>query len=63
MYELLKARRSIRKFQDKQVEGDKLDTILKCALLSPSSRGRQPWEFIVVTDQKLLQKLSACKEH
>jgi len=63
MYELLKARRSIRKFQDKQVEDDKLDTILKCALLAPSSKGRQPWEFIVVTDRELLQKLSACKEH
>lgn len=63
MYELLKARRSIRKFQDKQVEKEKMDTILKCALLAPSSRRSQPWEFVAVTDRELLQKLSACREH
>jgi len=63
MYELLKARRSIRRFQDKPVEKDKLDIILKCALLAPSSRGRKPWEFVVVTDKVLLQKLAACKAH
>ncbi|MEG3071814.1 MAG: nitroreductase family protein [Candidatus Syntrophopropionicum ammoniitolerans] len=64
MYELLKARRSIRKFQDKQVEKEKLDTILKCALLAmPSSRRSQPWEFVAVTDRELLQKLSTCREH
>ena len=63
MYELLKARRSIRKFQDKQVEEGKLDTILKSALLAPSSRRRQPWEFIAVTDRELLQKLSTCRTY
>lgn len=63
MYELLKARRSIRKFQKKQLEQDKLDTILKSALLAPSSKGRRPWEFVAVTDQELLQRLSNCREY
>ncbi|WHH61095.1 nitroreductase family protein [Petroclostridium sp. X23] len=63
LYELLKGRRSIRKFQDKEVEKDKIDTILKSALLSPSSRARKPWEFIAVTDKELLRKLSQCREH
>jgi len=62
-YELLKSRRSIRKFQDKQIEKEKLDIILKSALLSPSSRSRRPWEFIVVTDKDILAKLSKCREH
>ena len=62
-YEMLKARRSIRKFEEKDVEKEKLDTILKSALLSPSSRAIRPWEFIVVTDKTLLQKLSGCREH
>lgn len=61
--ELLKQRRSIRKYEDRPVEQDKLDKILKAALLSPSSRGLKPWEFIVVTDKDLLKKLSKCKEH
>jgi len=62
-YDLLKSRRSIRKFQNKKVEKEKIDIILKSALLSPSSRSRRPWEFIVVTDKELLKKLSKCREH
>lgn len=63
MYELLKARRSIRKFQEKQLEQEKLDTVLKSALLAPSSRARRPWEFVVVTERELLQKLAGCREY
>lgn len=62
-YDLLKSRRSIRKFQNREVEKEKIDAILKSALLSPSSRSRRPWEFISVTDRALLQKLSQCREH
>lgn len=62
-YDLLRSRRSIRKFQNREVEKGKRDIILKCALLAPSSRSRRPWEFIAVTDRKLLKKLSVCREH
>jgi len=63
MLDLLKQRRSIRKYQDRAVEQEKLDIILKSALLAPSSRGIRPWEFIVVTDKEILEKLSQCKAH
>ena len=63
MLELLKTRRSIRKYQNREIEKEKLDIILKSALLSPSSRGRKPWEFIVVSNQEMLNKLSQCREH
>jgi nitroreductase len=63
LYDLLKSRRSIRKYQSREIEKEKLDQILKCALLSPSSRSRRPWEFIAVTDRELLSKLSQCREH
>jgi nitroreductase len=62
-YDLLRSRRSIRKFENREIEKDKIDTILKSAVLSPSSRGRRPWEFIAVTDKDALQKLSVCREH
>lgn len=62
-YDMLKSRRSIRKFQDKEVEKEKIAKIINSALLSPTSASRRPWEFIVVTDKQLLQKLSKCKEH
>ena len=61
MYELLKTRRSIREFEDKIVKEDKLDTILKSVLMAPSSRGRQPCEFVAVTERELLQSLSAAR--
>ncbi|MDP4144279.1 MAG: nitroreductase family protein [Bacillota bacterium] len=63
MLELLKTRRSIRKFQDRKVEEEKIDTLLKAALLSPSSRSRRPWEFIAVTDKELILKLADSKEY
>lgn len=62
MLDLLKTRRSIRKFQDKKVEKEKLDAILKGALLSPSSKGKMPWEFVVASNEELVKKLSQCKE-
>ncbi len=61
LYDLLKSRRSIRKFQDKEVEREKLDLILKGALMSPASRGIRPWQFISVTDSKMLEQLSKCR--
>lgn len=61
--ELLRTRRSIRKYQDKEVEKEKVHTILQNALLAPSSRARRPWEFIAVTDRDVLEKLSKIREH
>jgi len=63
MYELLKSRRSIRKYQPREIEKEKIDIILKSALLAPSSRSIRPWEFIAVTDKEALGKLSECREH
>ena len=61
--ELLRNRRSIRRYEKRQVEKDKIDLILEAALRSPSSRSLNPWEFIVVTDRELIEKLSMAKEH
>jgi len=58
---IIQKRRSIRKFVKKSVEGEKIDMLIEAALRSPSSRGFNPWEFIVVTEQKLLKKLSKAK--
>ncbi len=60
---LIKTRRSIRQFEPKPVETDKIGKLVEAALRSPSSMGRNPWEFIVVTEPELLDKLSRSKEH
>ena len=63
MLDLLKTRRSIRKYQNKQVEKEKIDAIIKGALMAPSSKNRKPWEFIIVEDKEKLEKLSQCREN
>ena len=59
----IQKRRSIRKFTDAPVEKEKRDIIIEAALRSPSSMGRDPWEFVVVDDKELLEKLSKAKPH
>ncbi len=51
-------RRSIRKFEDKPVEKEKVDKLLRAAMQAPSAANQQPWEFIVVKDKDALNKLS-----
>ena len=58
---LVQKRRSIRSYLDKPVESGKIDRLVEIALRSPSSRGINPWEFVVVTDGGLLEKLSKAK--
>ena len=47
-------RRSIRKYLDKPVEHEKLETIARCGINAPSGMNRQPWIVRVVEDQKLI---------
>ena len=56
--ELLRNRRSIRKYEDRPVEKEKIDTILQAALMAPSSKRCTPWHFIVVTDKEKLAMMS-----
>lgn len=60
---LLQQRRSIRKFKDQLVETDKIDKLLQAALLSPSSKSKQPWEFVVVQDKEMMQQLAQSRPH
>jgi nitroreductase len=60
---LVQKRRSIRKFQAKPVEQDKIDRLIEAALRAPSSRGFNPWEFVVVTEPGMLEILAGSKQH
>jgi len=63
MIELLRKRRSIRKFTSEKIAPELVATLVEAALRSPSSRGINPWEFIVVDDPETLLQLSGAKEH
>ena len=51
-------RRSIRKYLNKPVEGEKIEQLLKAAMQAPSAGNQRPWEFLVVQEAELLHKLS-----
>lgn len=62
IYELIKKRRSIRKYEPKEIEQDKLERVLDAARLAPSGKNVQAWKFIVVRDsQRKEQLVDACK--
>jgi nitroreductase len=60
---LLQKRRSIRRFRDQPVEKEKVNMLVEAALRAPSSRGVNPWEFVVVSDRSMLEGLAKAKEH
>jgi nitroreductase len=62
-HSLIRTRRSIRQYENKPIEAEKIDLLLEATLRPPSSNNRQPWEFVVVTDKELLEQLSNAKPH
>ena len=60
--ELIKNRRSMRKFTDEELTQDQVVTLMKAALMSPSSKRSNSWQFVVIDDKEVLKELSHCKE-
>lgn len=58
LYEAIQQRRSVRAYQDKPVEDDKLRRILDAARLAPSASNRQAWRFVVVREAALRKGLA-----
>ena len=58
----IKSRRSMRKFTDQELTQEEVVTLLKAALMSPTSKRSNCWQFVVVDDKEVLEKLSYCKE-
>lgn len=63
MIELLRDRRSIRKYLPKEIEPEKIEILKEALVRSPSSRNFRPWEFILVSNRELLAQLSQAKPH
>ena len=55
-------RRSIRKFEDRPVEREKLESILRAAMQSPTAKDSRCWEFLVVTDREACEAMSKMSE-
>ena len=52
------ARKSVRSYTDEPISPEQVETILKAAMAAPSGMNMQPWRFVVVTDQKVKDKLA-----
>lgn len=60
-HDLLINRRSIRRYTSEPIDPDQVKMIIEAALMSPSSKSVRPWQFVVVEDKEMLEKLSHCK--
>ena len=56
----IEQRRSIRKYTEQEVEREKIEEVLRAALLAPSGKNRQPWKYLVYQSEekeKLLDEM------
>jgi nitroreductase len=63
LMEVIRTRRSVRKYQDKPIAKELLETIVDAGRLAATARNEQPWEFIVVTDPQLKAQVAAATDH
>ena len=61
VFEVIKARRSIRRYEPKPIPREDLEKIFEAARLAPSAKNLQPWRFVVITDPEKKKELAkAC---
>ncbi len=58
VYEAIAARKSVRKFQDKDVPEEIISRLLEAARIAPSASNRQEWRFVVVRDAAAREQLA-----
>ncbi len=56
--ELLRTRRSIRRYRPDAVPEEMIAQILEAGRWAPSASNRQPWQFVVVRDRVVLEKVA-----
>ncbi len=60
LMDILEKRRSIRLYDEKPVEREKIITMLQAAMAAPSACNLQPWEFIIIQEPDRLSQMKAC---
>lgn len=63
MIDLLRQRRSVRKFKQQPVEAEKIALLSEALLRAPTSRNQQPCEFVLVDNPEILAQLATAKAH
>lgn len=55
--EAILKRRSIRQFTNQPIAKDDLTTLLRAAMMAPTARNGQEWEFVVVRDKNTFKEM------
>jgi len=55
--EAIRKRRSVRKFTGEAIPGEELEKIVDAGRLAATGSNRQPWDFVVITDREMLDRL------
>ena len=58
LLDIAKKRYSVRKYEDKPVEKEKLEKILACAHVAPTAANLQPVKLLVVQDKERLKSIA-----
>lgn len=61
--EIIKKRRSIRQYSEKEIPADVIEKIIDAARFAPTARNVQPWQFVAVTRADILRKLADLAEN
>jgi nitroreductase len=56
---VIKKRRSIRQFKDKQIADSELQAILESAIYAPNARNQQKWHFTVIQNKDFLRRIAS----
>lgn len=56
-------RRSVRSFTDKDVSDAVAERLLRAAMAAPSAGNAQPWEFVLIRDRALLERVGAINQY
>jgi len=56
--ELLTTRRSIRKYTDKEVSEEIVDSLLRAGMYAPSAGNQQPWHFMIIRDKSTFERIN-----
>lgn len=60
--EAIRTRRSVRKYTGEKIPRADLETIIDAARLAPTGSNKQPWNFIVITDDATINKLKIASQ-
>lgn len=61
--DIIKSRRSIRKYQDRPIDGETLNAIIEAGFYAPSAMNRKPWHVVVVDDWETLLKIPSLQPY